>query len=201
MLQLFVPLAKVDVAQRLVYGLMTAERPDKSGEILDYMSAKPAIQKWSDSIKEASGGESLGNVRLMHTKEAVGLVKSIDFDDDAKAVNVCVYVEDEGAWQKVLRKVLTGFSIGGGYAKRWADPINKLLKRYTPIIAEVSLVDNPCLPGATFEMIKADGTSETISFYEPTNDEVKTLALDLAKAAGKPDRQNDFVTTAREDLY
>ena len=38
----FPPLAKVDTAKRLVYGMLGAEVPDKAGEIFDYESAKPS---------------------------------------------------------------------------------------------------------------------------------------------------------------
>jgi hypothetical protein len=36
----FLPLAKVDTAKRLVYGMLGAEIPDKAGEIFDYESAR-----------------------------------------------------------------------------------------------------------------------------------------------------------------
>ena len=204
-LNLFMPLTKVDAVQRLVFLTMTAERPDKSGEILDYATAKPAIQKWSDGISAASGGESLGNVRLMHGKTAIGKLVKLDFVDDDKRVDVCVKVVDDAAWKLVEERVLTGGSIGGGYEKRWPDPANRALKRYTPSLSEFSLVDNPCLPEATFAMVKADGVEEEVHFapqvhlFEPTNEAVKALAGELAKAAGK-DRPQDFVVQARADL-
>ncbi len=57
---LFLPLAKVDLDQRLVTGVATAETPDRSGEICDYASSKPYFEKWSAEALEASGGKSLG---------------------------------------------------------------------------------------------------------------------------------------------
>lgn len=59
---LFIPITKVDAERRLVYGTLGSEVHDKSDEILDYTTAKPAFEKWSNDIKEASGGKSLGNV-------------------------------------------------------------------------------------------------------------------------------------------
>lgn len=201
---LFIPLAKVDAAKRLVYGTMAVEQPDRSGEIMDYATAKVAIQKWSDGFKDSTGGASLGNVREMHGKVAAGKLVEISFDDELKKVDVCAYVDDDSSWSKVQKRILNGFSIGGGYAKRWTDDGNRALKRYTPSLTELSLVDMPCIPGATFELIKADGTTETVEWgergFEPANEDVKTKALSLAKAAGKPDRQNDFVVQARADL-
>ncbi len=198
-LNIFLPLTKADAAQRLIYGVMTAEAPDKSGEILDYASSKPLIQKWSDEIKDASGGKSLGNVRLMHGKTAVGKLVDIQFDDEARAVPICAKIVDDAAWALVEEGVLTGFSIGGGYAKRWKDGQRT---RYTAEMTEVSVVDNPCLKGATFDLIKADGIVEQVALsgWAPTNEEVKARAADLAKAAGKPDAWKDQVVKARDEL-
>ena len=118
-MEIYVPITKVDAAKRLVYGTFTQEIPDKSGEILDYASGKVAFQQWSDEIYKASGGKSRGNVREMHDKRAVGRVESLEFDDENKKVVGVVKVVDDDAWEKVQEGVLNGFSIGGGYAKRW----------------------------------------------------------------------------------
>ena len=54
-LQLFIPITKIDVARRLVYGTIAEEVPDKSGEIMDYETAKPAFAAWSADISKAVG--------------------------------------------------------------------------------------------------------------------------------------------------
>jgi hypothetical protein len=159
-LRLFLPIGKVDAAKRIVYGTLTAEIPDKSGEIFDYASGKPAVQAWSDEIKEASGGKSLGNVRAMHNKVAAGKFTDIQFDDDNKRIEGAAKIVDDDEWEKVVEGVYTGFSIGGSYTKRWQDKDNPSLWRFTPELTEISLVDNPCVPTATFEYIKADGSVE-----------------------------------------
>ena len=160
---MFLRLLKVDEAKREVWGTIAEELADKSGEIMDYESSKPYFQKWSAEFEKATDGESLGNVREMHTRSAVGRLTLIEFDDKAKRIDVCAKIVDEAAWQKVLEKVYTGFSIGGGYIKRWADAANAALKRYTANPAEVSLVDNPCLGTAHYSMVKVDGTVEEIA--------------------------------------
>jgi hypothetical protein len=43
-LDLFLPLAKVDLDQRIVQGVATAEVPDRIGEICDYVSTKPYFE-------------------------------------------------------------------------------------------------------------------------------------------------------------
>ena len=163
-LNIFLPLKKVDSAQRLVYGTLAAEVADHSGEIMDYETAKPAFKFWSDEISKTTDGKSLGNVRAMHTSVAAGKLIDIQFDDVAKTITGCAKIIDDNEWKKVEEGVYTGFSMGGKYVKRWACPSNAALKRYTPSVAEVSIVDNPCIPSATFEFIKADGGTEMRKF-------------------------------------
>ena len=157
---IFFQLAKVDEAKRLVYGVATAEVADKAGEILDYDSSVPYFKAWSADIAKASGGKSLGNVREMHNSHAVGKLTELECDDAAKLIKVCAKIVEDSTWQKVLEGVLTGFSIGGDYVKRWKDSANAALTRFTANPAEISVVDNPCVGIATFEYIKADGTVE-----------------------------------------
>jgi hypothetical protein len=164
---MFIPLSKVDMTKRLVYGTIGAEEVDHSGEILDYESAKAAFQKWSDEQHKASGGKSFGNVRAMHSRIAAGkLSEPLQFDDAAKKIHACAYISDDAEWQKVLDGVYTGFSPGGGYAKRSPDKAQPHFMRYTPSVVEVSIVDVPCQPSATFACVKADGTEEMRKFKD-----------------------------------
>jgi hypothetical protein len=57
--------------------------------------------------------------------------------------------------------VYTGFSIGGAYVKSWKDGE---YVRFTANPVEISVVDNPCVPGAHFTAVKADGTCEVRKF-------------------------------------
>ena len=167
-LQMFIPLTKIDAGKRLVYGVVTAETPDRGNEVCDYASTKPYYQKWSDEARKASGGKSLGNLRAMHGKVAAGRVEAIHFNDDDKQIEVCAKIIDDAEWAKVEAGVYTGFSQGGGYVKRWPDENDPDLMRYTASPCEISLVDLPCLPSATFAMIKADGAVETMKFASST---------------------------------
>ncbi len=156
-----IPLTKIDVARRLVIGTAAEEIADKSKEIMDYATARPQFEEWSDGFSRATGGLSKGNLRVMHGKTVAGRLDAIDYDDASKKVQIVAKVSDENEWQKVLDGNYTGFSIGGGYLKKWKDPSG--LTRYTPIVREISLVDNPCIPTATFaELVKADGMVEQI---------------------------------------
>ena len=161
-LDFFLPLAKVDLDRRIVTGVATAETPDRSGEICDYASSKPYFEKWSAEALEASGGKSLGAVRAMHGRIAAGKLTGISFDDDGKRIVVEAKIVDDEEWRKVAEGVYTGFSQGGRYVKRWPDPDTSLI-RYTAEPHEISLVDLPCLPDATFEVVK-DGVVEKRAF-------------------------------------
>jgi hypothetical protein len=165
-LDLFLPLAKVDLDRRLVTGVATAETPDRSGEIFDYASSKPYFEKWSAEAAAASGGKSFGAVRAMHTPIAAGKLTDIAFDDNAKRITVVAKVVDDDEWRKVQEGVYTGFSQGGRYVKRWADP-DSGLTRYTADPHEISLVDLPCVPDATFDVVKG-GLVEKRSFASRT---------------------------------
>jgi hypothetical protein len=161
-LDLFLPLAKVDLDQRLVYGVATAEAPDRRGEICDYVSTKPYFEAWSEEARAASGGKSLGAVRAMHGRVAAGKLTDITFDDEGKRIKVAAKIVDDDEWLKVTEGVYTGFSQGGNYIRRWPDPETGLI-RFTAEPIEISLVDLPCLPEATFEVVK-DGVVEKRAF-------------------------------------
>lgn len=156
--ELFIPLKKVDVEKRLIYGVAAMEMPDRAGETFDYEASKPNIIAWSNDFLKATGGESWGNLRAMHQNISAGKLIDIAFDDEGKTVSVCAKVVDDAEWGKVLEKVYTGFSFGGRYGKRWIDPSGQ--KRYEAKPAELSLADRPAIAGATFTLVKADG-SET----------------------------------------
>jgi hypothetical protein len=174
-------ITKIDAAKREVHGVMAEEAPDKSGEIFDYATSKPYVKEWSDdaALQTALAGQeiSYGNVRSQHNpKIAAGKLTSIDFDDADKKILVVARIVDNGEWAKVQEGVYTGFSIGGQYVKRWADGRNI---RYTARPTEVSIVDAPCMTGATFSMVKANGAVETRQFR--TTDAGAQIAEQIAE--------------------
>ena len=184
-LQLFIPLHKADAAQRLVYGYATAERPDRAGEICDYATTKPFYEQWTADFAKASGGRSLGNLRSMHGKVAAGKISAIAFNDDEKRIEIAAKIIDDEEWRKIEEGVYTGFSQGGAYVKRWADPENPDFIRYTARPSEISLVDLPCLPESTFELVKADGASEKRAFADAIR-KAEQVALQLSSAGFGP---------------
>jgi len=175
-LRLSIPLVKLDVERRLVIGTAAIERPDKAREIMDYASAKPALEAWSKTCELRSGGLNKGHVRAMHNpRVAAGKLTEMSFDDNNKAVHVTAHIVDDQEWRKCLEGVYTGFSIGGGYAARWPDPSG--LKRYTPRPREISLVDDPCIDGCDFaELVKMDGSVERLRLVGRVPGFAETLA-------------------------
>lgn len=169
-MNLFAQIAKIDESKHEVWGVATAEIVDKEGEIFDYDSSKPYFKNWSDQIAKATDGKSLGNVREMHVPSAVGKLVAIAFDDDLKQIRVGARIVDSVAWQKCMLGVYTGFSIGGAYVDAWKDGE---YVRFTANPVEISVVDNPCVPGAHFTAVKADGTCEVRKFTARTHQALK----------------------------
>jgi len=164
----FARITKVDEAKREVTGVIASETPDLDNEILDYDTSKKYFMDWSEGIAKATGGKSVGNVREMHGNSAAGKLTTLTADDDAKEFEAVAKVVDDVAWKKVLEGVYTGFSIGGKYIKKWADEANDTIKRYTAKPFEVSLVDYPCNPSATFAVVKAAGGDPELRKFNKT---------------------------------
>jgi len=167
-MNLFAQLTKVDEEKRLVYARAAQEVVDKSGEIMDYEGSKPNFKAWSAEFSKDTDGKSLGNVRAMHGKISVGKLTKIDFNDEEKAIDVCLKVIDNNEWQKVLEGCYRGLSIGGSYGAKTVEKINNRdITRYVALPNEVSLVDSPCIPTAKFfEVQKSDGSLAKIDFKE-----------------------------------
>lgn len=208
----FFKLVKADSRTRTVVGIAAAEVPDKVGEIFDYESSKPLVKAWSDERRRDTEGKSLGNVREQHTSRAVGKLTDLLFNDAQKQIEVAAEIADGDVWKKVEDGIYSGFSFGGRYEKKWVD--GQGLKRYTARPFELTVCDNPCIPGSAFQMVKTDGEvilckfanvgeeksageSEKVSKKEGTDmlsPEEKTL---LEKAAGLVTRVDELEKLAQ----
>lgn len=185
-LSIFVPLSKVDHSQQTVMGVLAEEAPDKSGEVFDWPTGKAAVMAWSESFKKTTGAvegqeQSAGNLRVMHTDQAVGKFLEVTPDDETKQIHVTAKILDDDTWKKVVGGVFTGFSLGGSYEKKWADPSDEKLTRYTPKVVEGSLADNPCMYGSVITAIKMDGAEAMLKLVGAK--EAQKDAQSLANAA------------------
>ena len=152
-LHITIPITKVDEEQRMVYGYATVEELDSHGEIITYEASKKAFSNW------------IGNIREMHQDIAIGKAIDIEFDDDAKGVWIGAHVSEstdgENAWIKVKEGVLAGFSIGGRVndarmEQMMIDGKKKMVNVITDYdLGETSLVDNPAVASAVFQMVKS----------------------------------------------
>ncbi len=168
-LRLFIPLRKVDEANRLVYGIAAEEIPDRpKGETFDYASSKPNILAWSNEFAKITEGKSFGNLRAMHQNVSAGRLTDIRFDDAAKKIEVVAEVVDDKEWEKVCKGVYTGFSFGGSYGRKWIDDQGN--KRYTAVPTELSLGDYPAIPTAHFTMVKIGGEEIEVPFAATPED-------------------------------
>lgn len=144
-----IPISKIDEEQRMVWGYATVEEVDAHGEIIGYEASKKAFSNW------------VGNIREMHKDIAVGKAIEIEFDDDKKGVWVGSKISEsydgEQAWIKVKEGVLTGYSIGGkmhDYKVQKDGDVNRVfITDYS--LSETSLVDNPAVASATFQIVKS----------------------------------------------
>lgn len=136
--KIYVPIAKVNDEERMVYGYATTEALDSQGEVVKLDAVKNALDDYM----------RFANVREMHQLSAVGVCKTANVDE--KGLYVGVKVVDDAAWKKVKEEVYKGFSIGGFAIKKVDNAIEKMR------LTEISLVDRPCNPEAMIELWKMD---------------------------------------------
>jgi len=137
----FVPLAKIDNDQRMVYGYASTDSKDADGEVITIDALNAALP----------GYMKFANLREMHQLSAVGVAKSAEVDE--KGLYLGGKIVDDDAWEKVKAGVYKGFSIGGTVTMR--DPANP--KSITGLdLIEISVVDRPCNPDCLIDVWKAE---------------------------------------------
>jgi hypothetical protein len=202
---LYYALKSVDENARTVTGRATRAEVDRSGEILDYWGSKPYWEAWRDETLAASKGLSMGALRVMHRDDiAAGVVTRMDFLDAEEAVDIEVKVTDPLEWEKVTSGTYTGFSQRGPYISKTPDTSlprfrGMVVNRVVIAPREVSLVDRPCVPSATFfEVKKCDGTTENRSFKGGDMDEnEKPVEGEAKKGLWEAKRFLDLLEDAR----
>jgi phage head maturation protease len=138
-MKIYLPIAKIDAAQRLVYGYASTEARDDQGEVVRREALQAAL---GDYMK-------FGNIREMHQLSAVGKAQNAEIDE--KGLYLGAKVVDPLAWEKVVEGVYSGFSIGGKVLEREAGDYKTISKLR---LDEISLVDRPANPEAVFDCWK-----------------------------------------------
>ena len=146
------PFTKVDKEKRTVSGFATTDAIDKQNEQVDYDASKEAFKDWS------------GNIREMHEPVAVGKAVSWEPDDEKRGMKVTAYISKgaQATWEKILDGTLKAFSIGGQTVNKTQQIIKdestggqRHVTKITKYkLTELSLVDNPANPDATFALVK-----------------------------------------------
>ncbi len=128
----------------------------------------------------AGQSPSLGNVRLQHRSEVGGKVTKIDYKDDQKAIWVEASPVSEEVWEMIKQGYYTGWSVGGKILK------TKKEGKYTRFwfsLSELSAVDNPANPDATFAFVRADGSIELRKFRRNPESVIDDIATNARKTA------------------
>jgi phage head maturation protease len=133
------PIAKVDAAQRMVWGYASTEAADEQGETITRRALAAALDDYM----------RFANIREMHQPSAVGIAKEAELDD--KGLYLGAKIVDDEAWAKIVEGVYKGFSIGGRVTAR--DPADRTI--ITGVrLTEISVVDRPANPEAVFDCWK-----------------------------------------------
>lgn len=171
---LFIPLSKQNDDQRIVSGYASTEAVDSQGEIVERSAIEEALPGYLGHWDVQKGRFQFGNIREMHQASAVGKTMAAHMDDNGLFIDTKVV--DDNAWRKVKEGVYAGFSIGGRVIERDGNRIKRLK------LSEISLVDRPANPKATFTMVKFDQSlmnksdesmeDESMEYEEPAHTDV-----------------------------
>lgn len=182
----FVPLTKMEEqtdGTLYVFGTVTAQLPDLENEVCDYAGTKPLYEKrCAERLEMTSRVEgmtpSIMAMRDMHQLKAIGAGRDLFFDDEKKTIKMGFHVVDPTAVAMWKAGGYVGFSQGGAYVEKWADPDFKGCIRYIADPQEVSAVDAPCLPSALVESMK--GRTVQLQKSTGTTEEVKLMSAPTA---------------------
>ena len=182
----------------IVEGIASTEAVDSEDEVVDYDSLKAALPdylRW-------------GNVRAMHQPIAAGVALAVTPDDERREVRLRALVTDADSQHKVKTHTYKGFSIGGKAerkAMKREGGDGTYTRAYVRRLNEISLVDRPANPDASFTLVKMEApmsdqpdTPETT----PQSDALQRLAqlvAPLTKASSDPTKIVTMIQAARNE--
>jgi len=178
----YLPIAKVDDEQRMVWGYASTEVLDSQGEIVKREALEAALPDYM----------RFANIREMHQPSAVGIATEAELD--GRGLFLAAHIVDPVAWEKVTSGVYKGFSIGGSVVSR--DRAEKHV--ITGVrLSEISLVDRPANPEAIFTMFKSDhaakigarNSAADLSLIQAIHDQA--VSLGAACPGCDPDAMDD----------
>lgn len=150
----FIPIAKVDEDQRMVYGYASTPDLDSQGEIVSLDGLKKALPEYLQ----------YPTLREMHQSKVAGTVKNTEIREGKdKGLYIGAKVVADDAWNFVKEGVYRGFSIGGNVVHKAGNIITDLE------LVEISLVDVPANKKASIEVWKRGISKDAETVYSLTN--------------------------------
>lgn len=160
--EMFCDFQKMDEEKRMVYGYATNDMLDSQGEITELDATAKAVEDYS----------KWRNIRVMHKPDPVGTAPVIEMRKAGLWIGA--EIVDDDAWNKVKKGVYKGFSIGGRklrVVQEFSDTLKKNITRIKEyLLTEISLVDRPANPSATFSFIKRE-VNEMVDSVEVPKEE------------------------------
>lgn len=151
----------------VVQGIASTESPDKQGDIITAEAMRKALPEYL----------KFPTIREMHqSTSAAGTALAVEVDEE-NITKLEALVVDPVAIKKIQTGTYRGFSIGGSIPKDGGrDPKNKRIVRKINL-TEISLVDRPANPDATFTLAKFDtGTTDEEDPMSGTAEDPNTQA-------------------------
>jgi cation transport regulator ChaB/phage head maturation protease len=161
--EMFCDFQKMDEEKRMVYGYATNDMLDSQGEITELEATAKAVEDYS----------KWRNIRVMHKPDPVGTAPIIEMRKAGLWIGAEII--DDDAWNKVKKGVYKGFSIGGRkikVAQEFSESLKKNITRIKEyLLTEISLVDRPANPSATFSFIKRE-VNEMVDSVVPVEEPI-----------------------------
>jgi len=175
--EMFCDFQKMDEEKRMVYGYATNDMLDSQGEITEMDATAKAVEDYS----------KWRNIRVMHKPDPVGTAPVIEMRKAGLWIGA--EIVDDDAWNKVKKGVYKGFSIGGRklrVVQEFSDTLKKNITRIKEyLLTEISLVDRPANPSATFSFIKRE-VNEMVDSVVPVEEPIAKVTEPAPTEAPAP---------------
>lgn len=137
----------------IVSGMCTSDTIDLDDQIIDLDFSRKGLAEW---------GSTWGNIRQMHSTNLppAGVAVAVD-TTRPEGVHLTARIVEPGAVKLVNEGVYKAFSVGISRPRIVRDMVAKNGRVTDGVFSEVSLVDFPALPSATFTVAKRSSVEVT----------------------------------------
>ena len=163
-----IPITKIDVDQRMVYGFASTPDLDSDGEIISLKGLAKSLPEYM----------RFPTIREMHLPKAIGTTKEAEIKDDGLWIGAKIVADN--AWKLVKEGVYKGFSVGGHIVKQVDNVIEDI------DLIEISLVDVPANKAAVIQLWKKDMNKNAETVFSLSNIMIQIRdTISFYKAIGK----------------